>query len=181
MGGKGMCILNTISTWSGGEGNRSMEVDSRNIFWVVLEACRADQQMPGSRAVLWKVSQSASCSVVSNSLWLHGLKPTRLLCPWDSPGKNTGVGYHPLLQGIFPTQGSNRVSDIAGRFFTVYATREAQTTIIKRHQISAMIKTNLIVGRKASQTLLSPKLLKTSVVHFLGGPPEGMSFLTFLK
>ena len=31
----------------------------------------------------------------------------RLLCPWDSPGKNTGVGYHALLQGIFPTQGSN--------------------------------------------------------------------------
>ena len=29
------------------------------------------------------------------------------LCPWDSPGKNTGVGYHALLQGIFPTQGLN--------------------------------------------------------------------------
>ena len=29
------------------------------------------------------------------------------LCAWDSPGKNTGVGYHSLLQGIFPTQGSN--------------------------------------------------------------------------
>ena len=31
----------------------------------------------------------------------------RLPCPWDSPGKNTGVGCHFLLQGIFPTQGSN--------------------------------------------------------------------------
>ena len=31
----------------------------------------------------------------------------RLLCPWDSPGKNTGVGCHALLQGIFLTQGSN--------------------------------------------------------------------------
>ena len=31
----------------------------------------------------------------------------RLLCPWDSPGKNTGVGCHSLLQGTFPTQGSN--------------------------------------------------------------------------
>jgi len=31
----------------------------------------------------------------------------RLLCPWDSPGKNTGVGCHTLLQGIFPTQESN--------------------------------------------------------------------------
>ena len=34
-------------------------------------------------------------------------EPTRLLHPWDSPGKNTGVGCHFLLQGIFPTQGSN--------------------------------------------------------------------------
>ena len=40
-----------------------------------------------------------SCSVVSSSL------PSRLLCPWDSPGKNTRVGCHALLQGIFPTQG----------------------------------------------------------------------------
>ena len=31
----------------------------------------------------------------------------RLLCPWDFPGKNTRVGYHFLLQGIFPTQGLN--------------------------------------------------------------------------
>ena len=40
-------------------------------------------------------------------LGLHGLQPTRLLCPWGSPGKNTGVGCHFLLQVIFPTQGSN--------------------------------------------------------------------------
>ena len=33
--------------------------------------------------------------------------PARLLCPWDSPGKNTGVGCHALLQGIFPTQESS--------------------------------------------------------------------------
>ena len=33
--------------------------------------------------------------------------PTKLLSPWDSPGKNTGVGCHSLLQGIFPTQGLN--------------------------------------------------------------------------
>ena len=35
-------------------------------------------------------------SVVSNSLWPHGLEPTRLLCPRDSPGKNTGVGTFSL-------------------------------------------------------------------------------------
>ena len=33
-------------------------------------------------------------------------KPTWTLCPWNSPGKNPGVGTHFLLQGIFPTQGS---------------------------------------------------------------------------
>ena len=37
----------------------------------------------------------------------YGLWPTRLLCPWDFPGKNTGVGCHFLLQGIFATQGLN--------------------------------------------------------------------------
>ena len=36
-----------------------------------------------------------------------GLWPTRLLCPWDSPGKNTGADCYAVLQGIFPTQGSN--------------------------------------------------------------------------
>ena len=39
-----------------------------------------------------------SHSVVSDSLRPHGLQPARLLCPWDSPGKNTGVGSHSLLQ-----------------------------------------------------------------------------------
>ena len=47
------------------------------------------------------------CSVVSDSLQLHGLWPSRLLCPWDSPGKNTGLGCYSLLQGIFLTQGLN--------------------------------------------------------------------------
>ena len=47
------------------------------------------------------------CSVVSDSLPSHGLQPTRLLCPWDFPGMNTGVGCHFLLQGIFLTQGLN--------------------------------------------------------------------------
>ena len=41
----------------------------------------------------WKQSHS----VVSNSSWPHGLQPTRLLCPWDFPGKSTGVGCHCLI------------------------------------------------------------------------------------
>ena len=67
-------------------------------------------------SVLWKSPESAAfvcayvcvcCSVVSDSLWSHGLEPARLLCPWDFPSKITGVGSHCLLQRIFPTQGLN--------------------------------------------------------------------------
>ena len=53
------------------------------------------------------VSVCVICSVVSNSLQPQGLYPTRLLCPCKSPGKNTGVGSHSLLQGIFPTKRLN--------------------------------------------------------------------------
>ena len=106
-----------------------------------------------------KKVKSESGSVVSHSLWPHGLYH-----PWDSPGQNTGVGGAVLLQGIFPTQGLNpdlphfrwilyqlsyqgsprileweaypfsrgssrsrnwtRVSCIASRFFTSWATME---------------------------------------------------------
>jgi len=45
----------------------------------------------------WKWSRSA----VSDSSRPHGLQPTRLLCPWDFPGKSTGVGYHCLLPFSF--------------------------------------------------------------------------------
>ena len=47
------------------------------------------------------------CQVVSDSLGPHELQATGLLCPWDFPGKNSGVGCHFLLHGIFPTQGLN--------------------------------------------------------------------------
>ena len=56
------------------------------------------------------VCVSSNCLVSKSSptpLRTQGLQPARLLCPWDFPGKNTGVGCHFLLQGIFLTQGSN--------------------------------------------------------------------------
>ena len=56
---------------------------------------------PECRYVLL-VAQSCPCS-----LQPHGLQPARLLCPWNSPGKDTGVGCHSLLQEIFPIQESN--------------------------------------------------------------------------
>ena len=72
-----------------------------------------------------------SCMHAKSCLTLgpHGLLPARILCPWDFPGKNTGEGYHALLQGIFPTQGLNPPSPappaLAGGLFTTSTTWEA--------------------------------------------------------
>ena len=77
------------------------------------------------------------CTQISQScltLRPHGLQLSRLLCPWDFPGKNIGVGCSFLLQGIFPTQELNlhlRVSCIAGRFFT------AESPFMNRIKVAA--------------------------------------------
>ena len=48
-----------------------------------------------------------SCSVLSNFVRPSGLRPANLFCPWNHPDRNTGVGCHVLLQGIFPIQYMN--------------------------------------------------------------------------
>jgi len=55
---------------------------------------------------------------MSDSLQPHGLWPTRILCPWDFSGKNIGVGYHFLLQGIFLIQGLPASPELVGGFFS---------------------------------------------------------------
>ena len=74
-----------------------------------------------------RCSVSESCSVVADSLRPHGLYGS-----WNSLGQNTGVAF-PFSRGIFPTQGSNPVSHIAGRFFTSWVTREAQKMLNIAH------------------------------------------------
>ena len=69
--------------------NRINEMDNRKLSKYVANVCML------------------SCSVVSDSWQPHGLWPTRLLCPWDFPGKNTEVCFRALLQGIFLTQRLN--------------------------------------------------------------------------
>ena len=58
----------------------------------------------GAKLLIWA---GLCCAQPRPTLWPHRLQRPRLRCPWDSPGKNTGVGCHFLLQGIFPTQESN--------------------------------------------------------------------------
>ena len=81
----------------------------RSFFFLFYQICQA---LTRKSIQIQYISMKLQClvlsrSVVFDSLQPHGLRHTRLLCPWDFPGKNTGVGWHFLLQGIFPTQGSN--------------------------------------------------------------------------
>ena len=88
------------------------EATATIISFPCMEKCE-NVQVPSKYDLgssIWCLACVPACSVTSvtsNSLRSYGLWPARLLCPWDSPGKNTGVGYHDLLQGIFLTQGSN--------------------------------------------------------------------------
>ena len=92
-------------------------------------------------------SVSVSLSVVSDSLWPHGLWPPRLLCSWTSPGKNNGVGSHSHLRRIFWPRDWTQVFHIAGRFFTIWATREVPCHVKCHHHLSTVWqRVNLLDG-----------------------------------
>ena len=83
---------------------------------------------------------------MSDSLIPHWMQLARLLFPWDSPGKNIGVGCHFLLQGISSTQGTNPPllsPTLAGGFFTNRATWEAHRSIYFRVNISLLLTQSL--------------------------------------
>ena len=71
--------------------------------------------------VLWGVIMEETTQVTIGWAWHSGP-----FCPRDSPGKNTRVGLHALLQGTFPARNRTQVSCTAGGFFTLWAPREAQ-------------------------------------------------------
>ena len=77
--------------------------------------CRRHGFNPWSRKIpqATATKPARECSVVSNSSRPHGLQPARFLCPWDSPGKNPGVGGHVLLQGNLPHPGTIPVSPVS--------------------------------------------------------------------
>ena len=92
-------ILVQVLPW----GTLSPVINTSPLRW--LQPTQEKSQKPLHPCLLSE-SESVSCSVVSNSATLWTVAP-RLLCPWDFPGKNTGVGCCFLLQGVFPTRGSN--------------------------------------------------------------------------
>ena len=92
--------------------NLWLQISFASIFFLLIQIMQQRKSLcisfPADLNVMsfpWKKTESHS--VMSDSLWPHGLQPTRLFCPWDSPGKNTGVGIYSLPWGIFPNQGLN--------------------------------------------------------------------------
>ena len=89
------------------------------------------------------------CSVVSDSSWPHGLQPARLLCLWNFPGQNIGLGCHFLLQGIFETQGLNphllMSSALVGRFSTTSITWEVRLQLQYNNMIIIIIIITVII------------------------------------
>ena len=143
------------------------------------KSCRSNApvfiQLPMSFIYNVVVFVFISCSVTSNSMRPHGLQPTRILCAWDFQCKNTRVGCHSLLQGIFQakilewvaipfSRGSSWPGDwtwvfcIAGRFFTIWATREAHAIHLQPSCILLLL-------------LLSPQVMSDSVWPIDGSPP----------
>ena len=95
----------------------------------------------------------------------HGLQPPRLLCPWNSPGNNTGVGCHSLLQGIVLTQGVNpgflncrqivyRLSHQGSPFVI---------TVIIIMTITAIVHRALTSGSKNLSSIKSPTIYNISM------------------
>ena len=106
-----------------------------------------------------------SHSVMFNSLQPYGLSLTRLLCPWDGPGKNTGVGCHFPLPRDFPYPGieptSSEPSALAGGFFTTEPPGEPSLIV-------HMYKINKQQGNTASIGVRAPyKRLRFNVFYAL--------------
>ena len=94
---------------------------------------------------------SVGHSVVYASLRPCDPEPTRFLCPWNSPGKNTGVAVTILFfRGSFQLRDQTRVSCIAGRGFTIWVTREAPI------RVELWSDSTSVLVRRVSRELLSP-------------------------
>ena len=78
----------------------------------------------------WELHESEKVTQSCPTLLPHGLKPARFLCPWNSPVKNTRVGSHFLLQGIFLTQGLKPDLLHCRRLLTIWVTREARWELL---------------------------------------------------
>ena len=102
--------------------------------------------------------KSESCSIVSNSLLLHGLHSPR-----NSPGQNTGVGSLSVLQGIFPTQGSNLGLPHCRQM--LYCLSHQRSPQIERNESCSVMLDSL-----RPHVLYSPGILQARILEWVASP-----------
>ena len=126
--------------------------------------------MPAARkpGIFRMAQESVSHSVLSKSLQPHGLQPTRLLCPWNSLGRNCGAGCHSLLWGIFPTRGWNLGLPYCRQVLYHLATREALHGHMPSYELggSMTLKERRAVGGQWTTDNLYSVSSKQSLLYF---------------
>ena len=98
------------------------------------------------RELLFTVVPQRVHACLLSCIWLFATlmdcSPWNFICPWNFPGKNTEVGYHFLLQWLFPTRGSEPRSlaspALAGRFFTTMPPGKPRVAIWRKSLLWAM-------------------------------------------
>ena len=110
-----------------------------------------------------------SRSVVSDSSWPHGLQPTRLLCPWDFPGKSTGVGCHCLLR-MYSAYKLNKQGDKAA---LTYSFSYLEPVCCSMSSSNCCFLTCIQISQEAGQMVWYPHLFQNFpefvVVHTVKG------------
>ena len=100
------------------------------------------------------------------------MEPTSLLYPWDSPGKNTGVDCHFLLQGTFPTQGSNPglptleadtlTSEPPGKPSNSELKETKEQSVSRQEKYQQQQKNNLLAGKRGTSSKDNKSVIKIS-------------------
>ena len=96
---------------NGDSPRKNTEVGCHALLQGIFPTQRSNPGLPHCRQILYHLSH-------------QGILTSRLLCPWNSPGQNTGVGSHSFSRGSSQPRDWTQVSCIAGDFFIIWATRE---------------------------------------------------------
>ena len=116
---------------------------------------------------------------MSNSLGPHGLKSAKLLCPWDSPGKNTEAGCHALLLGLFPIQGWNW-GLLHCRQILYHLSHQGSPCLCEVLSPSALYKEGNVSPKKSKSLLKSTQLVISGLNENWGFQPrDGTGHLEF--
>ena len=92
-------------------------------------------------------------------------KPNGPLCPWDFPGKNTEMGYHFLLQGIFPRQGSNPSLLLGRRFLYHWTIWESPLNEVTKSCLFRNLRDNSPLGSSVDR-ILQARILEWVAISF---------------